>query len=578
MVASMPESVTPNKAAVRECRRVEPQAISAVCTGSGTIRAFSTAGILLRASVYTVQGTNCNDVFAFQAPAFFLILLFFFGPCLADNASVASQQTLPDGRLCSDGSTDAVFQSESPVTGMNLNSVTVSSWIKADAAEERWSMLINQGLNYGLALNSFDRNGILFYYYNGTVWDYVSAENTAIRDGQWHHVAGSYNHETGAVGVYLDGQLLASRYRPKGIVHELGDDFSIGAMQDTHRFSGCVDEIRIHDRALTDTELTELSEQSLNEAPTLTVSVDRPELYTGESAMITATSDDDGLPEASELTVSINLLEGPASALITPFNDTFPGSADSSIIFNEAGQYLFRIEATDGDKKTSLDQSFNVTEALIIYGPTLQDVAAVWHLDEGEGAKAADLSGNRQNGLLQSLPEESWSEGIFNRSLCLSGSPGQQVAVRRISPELQSPSVTVAAWVKVNPRLVTWGWVASQANNYGLVVNRFNNDDLMFYIYNGLTWESAGINYVGLLDGEWHHIAGSYDADSKIIALYMDGSLIKRKKVNRSIAFGTGDNFSIGSMKGSRVFDGCIDEVQVYSRALESEEVQQLLE
>ena len=493
------------------------------------------------------------------------------------------QRGVENSALCLSGSDEQQIRVDIVPAELQPASVTLSAWVRTDQSQSGWSWIASQGVNYGLALNPFNRDGIMFVYYNGSTWDYVSAEDTVIRDGNWHHVAGSYDQETGTLAVYLDGESLASFYRPNGIVYSQGDGFNIGSMPGSPSFSGCIDEVQVYTRALDDEEVLDLSTEHdpivpENKAPELLVTSEHQELFTGESAELTITVKDDMLPENSNLTITIDQVEGPSSAIYDSPAGNDSDILYSSIVFQEAGYYTFRIIADDGSLNTTQDISFTVSDEPIIPGPYLEGVKALWHLDETEGTRVLDSSGNRQSGSLEGLQEDARSEGVFNSSVCFSGKKNHHIAINTVAEELQASSVSVTAWVKVNPDLKTWAWVAAQGNNYGLIVNRFSNDDLLFYIYNGLTWESAGMNYVGLLDGEWHHIVGSFDDSTNKISLYMDGILVKQKRVNRQIAYRIGNGFTIGSMLGKRVFDGCIDEVQVYDRALTGEEVLQLLQ
>jgi hypothetical protein len=91
-----------------------------------------------------------------------------------------------------------------------------------------------------------------------------------------------------------------------------------------------------------------------------------------------------------------------------------------------------------------------------------------------------------------------------------------------------------------------------------------------------------------LVPGVWHHVAGVYDGD--VIRMYVDGQqVLEHDKVNdgpiRAMLDGTplGDSFlAIGSEEGrlnepgllyDRYFDGLIDEVTLYDRALSPLEI-----
>jgi FlaG/FlaF family flagellin (archaellin) len=93
---------------------------------------------------------------------------------------------------------------------------------------------------------------------------------------------------------------------------------------------------------------------------------------------------------------------------------------------------------------------------------------------------------------------------------------------------------------------------------------------------------STGTNFA---DGDWHFACGVYDGSEKRI--YVDGSLEARATQHGGTPLGTGttrygfigDGSEAGSFDGDRndeYFDGRIDEVRLYDRALDQEEIEAL--
>jgi len=77
--------------------------------------------------------------------------------------------------------------------------------------------------------------------------------------------------------------------------------------------------------------------------------------------------------------------------------------------------------------------------------------------------------------------------------------------------------------------------------------------------------------------GQFHHAATVIDRDGAVIKLFLDGVMVAQADVNNvgsldtNQAFGIGASIINGSPTGS--FDGAIDEVQFYNRALSADEV-----
>lgn len=116
--------------------------------------------------------------------------------------------------------------------------------------------------------------------------------------------------------------------------------------------------------------------------------------------------------------------------------------------------------------------------------------------------------------------------------------------------------------------------------------------DLKFVFANGSgnNWDFAGYaganGLKGMYDGQWHHIAFTYDASSKTGSLYVDGALYD-KKTNEVIAFDGNDSkvifggfqeaASIVSNYGDNgwmaAYPGLLDNVRLYNVALSAADV-----
>lgn len=72
---------------------------------------------------------------------------------------------------------------------------------------------------------------------------------------------------------------------------------------------------------------------------------------------------------------------------------------------------------------------------------------------------------------------------------------------------------------------------------------------------------------------EWHHVVGTFDEDMQ--RLYIDGVLAKEKSTNGKLDEFSLDYFNIGDWRseGHSQFNGKIDEVKIFSKALSAEEV-----
>jgi hypothetical protein len=150
------------------------------------------------------------------------------------------------------------------------------------------------------------------------------------------------------------------------------------------------------------------------------------------------------------------------------------------------------------------------------------------------------------------------------------------------SPSLDTPQVTVEAWVKSAVASPTAevnykNLVAKGIGTYGLYT--YADGGLAFYISDGenapFISPDAG---PGIWDGQWHHVAATYDGSA--VRLYADGKQVGNGTpasvtINYNLP-GTHD-LQVGNISqfaGSDGFDGSIDELSIYNRALSASEIQ----
>ena len=94
--------------------------------------------------------------------------------------------------------------------------------------------------------------------------------DTAINDGQWHHVAFTRDAETGQVQVYVDGVLSGSANGSAGVltspIQDIGRTFDFNdGDPETAYFKGSLDELQIYDSVLTAEQIADLA--NVNDTP-----------------------------------------------------------------------------------------------------------------------------------------------------------------------------------------------------------------------------------------------------------------------------------------------------------------------
>ncbi|MFC1717302.1 LamG domain-containing protein [Candidatus Poribacteria bacterium] len=207
-----------------------------------------------------------------------------------------------------------------------------------------------------------------------------------------------------------------------------------------------------------------------------------------------------------------------------------------------------------------------------------EGLVAVWAFDEGAGNTAGDSSGNGHNGVISGAK---WTDGVFGKALRFNGD-GDQVLVLHDDVLNIQGEVTVEAWVLPeawNPDLnaIAQKWEdGTNRRQYQLTIYTEKN---WWYLSDaGNNWPRAeGVIPIPL--NEWVHVAGTYDG--KKLRSYTNGEFdVELDQPNGIFASdipvvigGYGPKTPECTYNQNRHFNGVIDEVRFWSRALSQEEI-----
>ncbi len=216
----------------------------------------------------------------------------------------------------------------------------------------------------------------------------------------------------------------------------------------------------------------------------------------------------------------------------------------------------------------------------------LTDPVAYWKFDEGGGSTALDSSGNGHSGTIQGA---AYVAGISNYSLSLNGSSSHVFASDALAGGTSGAGLdvgtrdwTVSAWIKTGASgmvVTKMGWIGgSNPDGWGMSVS--GNGTL------GAVLHKSSIGTVNIFagdgkivnDGQWHHIAVVFNRAANLVR-YVDGGASGTQNSLTFLAGQSVDNtmqLRIGArdQAGDEIFfNGLIDEVRVYARALSPAEI-----
>ena len=197
-----------------------------------------------------------------------------------------------------------------------------------------------------------------------------------------------------------------------------------------------------------------------------------------------------------------------------------------------------------------------------------------WWQAEGN---ANDAEGNNPGTLVGNVTFDS---GKIGEAFDFSG--GGYIEVPQ-SMSLEPQTLTAMAWVNSsfpNPGqdayVLSRGAKGCNAASYAIYAG--GSGGLFFYVFDGGTFVLSPDAGTGIWDGNWHHVAGTYDGS--FVRLYVDGTEVgpgTPSTISINYALSDNQNFYIGTYKSSTCtlgFVGDVDEVQIYSRSLSASEIQ----
>lgn len=259
-------------------------------------------------------------------------------------------------------------------------------------------------------------------------------------------------------------------------------------------------------------------------------------------------------------------------------SEPFTGKVDDARFYNRvlaAAEIKQQYESYDSQlnlnsSPTNTVSGGNINQGLVGYWPF-----------SGNAKDATPQSGN---GTLVNTPV--LAADRFNRSnsaYSFTAASLQEITVPDSAALSPTAAVTLSLWFKGTVQNTSYGnnsvagivnkdvgGATAQNPPYGFQVS---NGKLTFVVNNSSNVQ-AGVNAGGLIDNTWYHGVGTFDGTN--LRIYLNGSLVQSStQTNLDDTTGL---LRIGSQKNGfgRYFNGTIDEVRVYNRALNLSEVQAL--
>jgi hypothetical protein len=203
--------------------------------------------------------------------------------------------------------------------------------------------------------------------------------------------------------------------------------------------------------------------------------------------------------------------------------------------------------------------------------PAPEGLVAAYSFDEGSGTTAGDATGNGHTGAIAGA---TWSAaGMYGGALSFDG-VNDWVTVADADDLDLTTGMTLEAWVRPAALGSRWRTVVFKEGTplaYSLYAHERGAGPITEIQTGGVIRNARGTAALPL--NAWSHLAATYDGAA--LRLYVGGALVRTVAVTGSMPATAGVLRLGGNDVWNEWFQGLIDEVRIYDRALSEAEIQQ---
>jgi serine/threonine protein kinase len=422
---------------------------------------------------------------------------------------------------------------------LNPPEITMAAWIKTSYTDSVWRRIFDKGNRdgYGLTMCGDNKGNS----YRGQMAMVVGIERgkmampsgIIVADGRWHHVVGTFD---GYVERdYVDGQ-PGLTFAWKGALPHTPYDLTIG---ENHTdpvaahgevgasFNGMMDDVMIFNRALSSAEVKDLFDSQNAGAPSAEIAAN-----VALAAGMASAANAQATPAPSMPVAAI----GNAAPI-----KGLPDGLQQSLVLD----YDFDAEPIDG----------------II----------------------PDKSGHGNNGKASGVE---WVANGHRGGAMKFGLSNSYITVPN-NDSLNPPGITMAAWIKTSYTDWVWRRIFDKGTGQGYVLSMCGDDKGKSYrgqvdIEPGKT---VALSRITVADGQWHHVVGTFDGFAARV--YVDGQPVGSLGQWKGPLPSTSYDLTIGANRSNpdpalgevdTSFNGMMDDVMMFNRALTSTEVEDLFD
>ncbi len=292
------------------------------------------------------------------------------------------------------------------------------------------------------------------------------------------------------------------------------------------------------------------------------------------NVMLEATGTDE-VVASTNLTFAWNVISGDTNNVI--FGDA--ATNITTVSFTNAGVYVLRLAVSDGTLR-GFDTLTVVVDATNLFNPDLLH----WTFDEGSGTNAVDASGHGRDG---AVTDATWlTNGIRGGALSFNGASNSVMEISGTNFLDGLEALTVAMWVKSSATnaergLFAGGVTAGTNSALALWQGDINSCRGVSNLLQAVLPTTAGdVRFTSsqkFASNQWQHVALVW-TNGQSLALYINGERDLAGSASGALngVLTNSSQFVIGRGAGTNYWNGQVDDVRLFARALDLGEVRSL--
>jgi hypothetical protein len=449
----------------------------------------------------------------------------------------------------------------------NLNSekITLSAWTLKQSTDNQWHAFLSKMGSNDCQYSMSYKGDSVYVAGHKTDGTYYFITGYPIKQKGWHHILAIMENLVGCK-LYVDGVLVSASSSMSGAWNYSGvSGLAIGKdAQNNNYFQGSLDDIRIYNRILTTSEISDIFHEGGYIPPLATPALSA---YGKDSTAITITWNKiDG--------TTTYVLEKSATATGS-FSQIYSGSETTYIHIGltKDQKVYYRLQAKSSAKLSDWSDTVSAVASLI---PT-NGLVAYWPFN----GNAKDESGNGNMGVSLNT---TFSLDRFAKSsaACLFDGNNSYITIPTNQGVNSLDKISICAWVNTSfcggREVIISNW-NDNTNDHSWIFKKHNESDrLQFTLINSNGNPIADlVASTSIPLDKWIFVTATYDGDS--VKIYFNGALDAKIQAAGRLWTTTTD-LIIGAVPTagtiSEVFSGEIDDIRIYNRALTEQEIQTL--